>query len=302
MVATSSALALLLITGQNQGAQFHLEASSGDRRPMKASPVVEGTLAGVPALFVLDTGAGTHTLASWLAKKARLRTRETDLKSRHSAGRPLDVGMVHGVKVAVGGLGASTLEDAIVAEFPPFFEEEGIGGALSPQLLPPRGQVLVLDMPAGRARLHDVASAKRAVQALPHSLAEHGIEGCTELAAPLANFVFRVPTLVDGEESLLTLDTGAGRTKIHEASAAGPKLKPRAVPRKGAAGLAGGHEVWTTSGVVVKAGAAEATLEVDLVPAKSGRTCRTDGVLGMDVLRRCVLAVSRTDFGARCQP
>ena len=262
MVATSSALALLLITGPNQGAPFRLEASSGDRRPMRASPVVEGRLAGVPAMFVLDTGAGTHTLASWLAKKARLQTRETELKSRDSAGRLLDVGIVHGVKVAIAGLGDFALEDAVAAEFPPFFEEEGIGGALSRQLLAPRGQALVLDMPAGRARVEDTASARRAATAPSHSLAEHGIGG----------------------------------------SGVGQGLKQRAVRRKGAGGLAGGHGVWSAPGVAVKAGAAEATLEVDVMPAKSGRTCRADGLLGMDVLTRCVLAVSRIDFAAACQP
>jgi predicted aspartyl protease len=263
---------------------------------------VEGRLAGVPTLFVLDTGAGTHTLAFWLAKKAGLNRRQTELKARDGAGRTLDVNLVHRVQVAIPGLGAFTLEDAIVAEFPPFFEEEGIGGALSPQLLAPRGRAVVLDMPASRARLEDAAGAKRAARSLPQSLAANGIAGCADLAAPLANFLFQVPVVVEGEDLLLTLDTGAGRTGIHEASAAGPKLKPRAVPRKGAASLGGVHEASSVQGVLVKAGTAEAMVEVDLVPAGRSRTCRADGLLGMDVLKQCVLVVSRSDFAGGCRP
>jgi hypothetical protein len=89
---------------------------------MRASPLVEGRLAGVPARFVLDTGAGTHTLASWLAKKAGLKRQRTELKLRDAAGRSVDLSLVHGVKVAIDGLGAFTLRDAVVAEFPPFFD------------------------------------------------------------------------------------------------------------------------------------------------------------------------------------
>lgn len=302
MILTLMVLALSPSAAAHEGARFRLEASQGDHRPMRASPIVEGRLSGIPTLFVLDTGAGTHTLTSWLAKKAGLKMQRTELKVRDAAGRSLDLNMVHGVKVAISGLGAFTLQGAIVAEFPPFFEEEGIGGALSPQLLAPAGQAVVLDMLASRARLEDTAVAKRAARALPQSLAERGIQGCADLAAPLANFLFQVPTVIDGDDLLLTLDTGAGRTGIHEASAAGPKLKPRAVPRQGAAAVGGAHEASSVQGVVVKAGMAEATLEVDLVPATSGRTCRADGRLGMDVLKRCVLVVSRSDFAGGCRP
>ncbi len=292
-----------LSAAPGEGARFRLEASQGESRPTRASPIVEGTLAGVPALFVLDTGAGTHTLASWLARKARLTTRPTELKARDAAGRSLDLSMVHGVKVSISGLGAFTLEDAIVAEFPAFFEDEGIGGALSPQLLAPVGKAILLDMPASRARLEDAAVAERVARALPRSLAERGVQGCSDLAAPLANFLFQVPTLVDGADLLLTIDTGAGRTGVHAASAAGAKLEPRAVPRQGAAALGGPHEASSVPGVIVKSGAAEATLDVDLVPAKGGgSTCRADGHLGMDLLKRCVLAVSRSGFAGGCAP
>ena len=256
MVLAFVVLALSPATGPHEGARFRLEASQGDHRPMRASPIVEGRLAGVPALFVLDTGAGTHTLASWLAKKAGLKTQRTELKVRDAAGRSVDLSLVHGVRVAINGLGVFTFPDAVVAEFPPFFEEEGIGGALSPQLLPPAGQAIV-DLPASRARLEGAAVATRAARGLPLALAEHGMAGCTDLAAPLANFFFQVPVVVDGEDLLLTLDTGAGRTGIHELSAAGPKLKPRAVPQQGAAAVGGVHEASSVQGVMVKAGMAE---------------------------------------------
>ena len=183
MVLAFVVLALSPATGPHEGARFRLEASQGDHRPMRASPIVEGRLAGVPALFVLDTGAGTHTLASWLAKKAGLKTQRTELKVRDAAGRSVDLSLVHGVRVAINGLGVFTFPDAVVAEFPPFFEEEGIGGALSPQLLPPAGQAIV-DMPASRARLEGAAVATRAARGLPLALAEHGMAGCTTSRHP----------------------------------------------------------------------------------------------------------------------
>src|SRR6266568_6080467 len=38
-------------------------------------PLVRGTVAGVPTLFLVDTGANAHILAGWLARKAQLTTR-----------------------------------------------------------------------------------------------------------------------------------------------------------------------------------------------------------------------------------
>ena len=121
------------------------------------------------------------------------------------------------------------------------------------------------------------------------------------MVAPLANLVFQVPTLVEGEDLLLTIDTGAERTKLHEGPGARARLKLRGAPRTGAAGIGGEHEAVTVGSLGIRAGAAAATLDVDLAPVASSGTCRSDGVLGMDLLQRCVLAISRAEFAGGCE-
>ena len=45
-----------------------------DNKPFPL-PIVHGTVAGVPTLFLVDTGANAHILTGWIARKAQLTTR-----------------------------------------------------------------------------------------------------------------------------------------------------------------------------------------------------------------------------------
>jgi hypothetical protein len=45
-----------------------------------------------------------------------------------------------------------------------------------------------------------------------------------------------------------------------------------------------------------------ATLNIPLIPGRASSTCPRDGALGLDVLRRCVIAISGTRLLLQCSP
>src|SRR5580693_3315740 len=53
-------------------------------------PVVHGTVAGVPTLFLVDTGANAHILSGYIARKAQLTTRAFGDTGVDHAGHAID--------------------------------------------------------------------------------------------------------------------------------------------------------------------------------------------------------------------
>jgi hypothetical protein len=56
----------------------------------------------------------------------------------------------------------------------------------------------------------------------------------------------------------------------------------------------------TVKGAQMRIGAVEVTRDVDLIPGKEDDFCPRDGVLAMDVLKKCVIVIDRRTVSGLC--
>jgi hypothetical protein len=110
------------------------------------SPLLRATVSGQEAWFIVDTGAETHTLASWFVKAAGLKPQGRKGRLIGSTGVSRDSARFKNVAVQFGAGRQLTLREAFEAEFPGIFAEQRIGGLISPRLLVAGDAAVVLDL------------------------------------------------------------------------------------------------------------------------------------------------------------
>jgi hypothetical protein len=140
---------------------------------------------------------------------------------------------------------------------------------ISPQLLPRDGNAIVVDFVGGTIDELPWAEARARVQLYPLLLAD--VRG---------NGQFHVHTNL-GE---LMIDTGAPTTLLYEPR--DPELPQKAVQR-------------TTRFSRLRAGQIDAQIEVEVLQPLQPRD---GGLLGMDILRDCAIALDAKQLVARCVP
>lgn len=119
---------------------------------------------GESAWFIFDTGAGAHTLAGWFVDRASMSLDDAasgDLSARDATGAPVQLQIV---RDQVGELGEGNqirLTEAVVASFPPEFQDAEIGGLLNPQLLAQGANAVVLDLRVPELRFEPFVAAVR---------------------------------------------------------------------------------------------------------------------------------------------
>lgn len=262
------------------------------------TPAARVTVAGRSAWFLFDTGAGIHTLASWFAKAAGLGTAELEgMSGRDSTGRRLQYRVARAVRLSLDAGGEIALGDAAVADFPPFFEEHEVGGALSPQLLAPTGSAAVLDLrrPELRIEAFDAAISRIGAVELRRGPV---LEICSE-RAPLPNRLFAVRVSVGGESASLILDSGAAHSKLNAASRAARRL-PGPLEDGTSTGLNGVVDpVKVARRVRVSLGKHDGTADVRVGPLRN--SCGPDGILGLDVIRDCVFVLGEERVAYACE-
>jgi hypothetical protein len=254
------------------------------------SPVIEVAAGSHHAYLLVDTGAGTHTLARWFVDSAGLKSSPSRVKLRDSTGHLLAVDQVEaGLRLA----GTDRSLTGIVADFPAEFAEHELAGLLSPQLLAPPGQSVVLDEVARRMRIESFDEAL--VETGASRIGEARI--CAEETA-VRNRIYLVPVKVGAEIAMMELDSGANRTALRADSKAARSLSGRAAAGNtvGVTGTQLTSEVATTQ--VAFAGAAT-SLPVRIVPGDIA-VCEADGLLGQDFLQHCVLVLGEDRIAARC--
>jgi hypothetical protein len=265
------------------------------------SPCVQATVGGKPVLLIVDTGAAVHTLASWAAEAGGIEVRDAAERASDQSGRSTGVALAPDPAIAIEGWGQVADAPAIVVDLPPFFEAAGIGGIVSPQLLAPPGQAVVLDLVAGTMSLADAGQAFDDLGA-GTSLTEGGVRACGNAASTFPNVSFAAPVLVAGETVLLSVDTGADVTRVRTSSPAGRVLAERVTGKARDLGVTGASDTSVVPAVVIAIGAMEVTTEVTLLPGGTSPICPSEGSLGLDVLRRCRLALNTTRLAGRCEP
>lgn len=266
-------------------------------------PVVEGTVGGVRTLFVIDTGASAHILTGWLARKAKLPLENHGDSGSDHTGRKLVSFRTPSPSFVLDSWGKIPEKETLVIEVPEQIEKLGIGAFLSPQNLD--AEAVVLDLPRGelrearsldeeKGRLAEWASLSRPVpKLLPAPVA------CRD-GSTIGGLAFLVPATFADQHATLLLDTGAQKTDLLAGSVPGKQLSPRAEAGEPVFSASGKVVTKVLRGTEVTIGEVKSRLDVSILPGSAETLCARDGVLGMDVLKSCVMVFAAGTVHARC--
>lgn len=249
-----------------------------DPRAPTPRPTVRADIGGQAQAMLLDTGSAQHVWSLRRATAAGLRLGDAsvglDVDLRSYDQFAVDVrARIPGSTLPSAPLVASKWADVIVDSH---FSADGSrsDGVLSPQRLPPTGHAAVLDFRRGQLSDEPWPQALAHLAALPRALADVA-------AAPSGHFF--VTAEIGGREVRLIVDTGAPHSMIYEAR--GDDLPGDAVR------VSDAHRRITV-------GAVRRSLVVE--QREPTGDPGFDGLLGMDVLADCALAVDRARLVARC--
>lgn len=265
-------------------------------------PLVSGTIGGEPAWLLVDTGANSHVIARWLAKKAKLSMKALGDVGTDHAGRAVTTYSVEHPNVSIDGWGALDDGPMLVTDVPEPIEKLGIGGFISPQWLGVEGEAVVMDLVAKQMSTAPFDDAVRAIEARGKPLVPTGGRICEDTGSAIKGLAYVIPATIDGNKVDLLLDTGAHRTDLLTTAKAGQQLARRSVPSQeqmyAASGLVRTRLV---RGAAVKVGEWSLTTDIDLIPGVADPVCPRDGVVSMDILRSCVLVLGRKQMIGRCE-
>ena len=265
-------------------------------------PIVRGSVAGFPTLFLVDTGANSHVIAGWLARKLGLPMKKLgDIGTDH-VGKTIAAFRIDRPELALDEWGPLDRGPVLAAEVPEVIEKLGIGGFVSPQRLVEEGDSVILDLAGGEIRSAWWDEALYALSASGTTLVvADQSRACEEAEGPIKGLAFVVPATIESNRVELLVDTGAQHSDLFAGSAAGQKLLPASVPNKEPMYTASGKiSARKLRGARVGSGAYAITSDVDLITGAADASCARDGVLAMDVLRSCALLLGRQRLYARC--
>jgi len=265
-----------------------------------ASPVVRATVNGVETTMMVDTGANTHMLTGWLARKANVETKQIGDSGTDHTGKAIRARRADRPNIAIEGWGAIADRPTLVVDVPDKLEQLGIGGFLSPQQLATADDLVVLDLE--RAEMRTAKPSE--VEAMPGRVLGRGpARTCSEQDANIGRtLAFVVKGSLETHDVDLLVDTGAPMTDLLGISAAGKALGPKTVENK--------DEIYAASGKVkprlfkggkLVLGEVEAKLDVNILAGANDPFCPRDGVVAMDVLRHCTLVLSPTSITGTCK-
>lgn len=267
-------------------------------------PIVKGSISGIETIMLVDTGANSHVIAGWFARRLQLPMKKLgDLGTDH-VGKTIATYRIEHPEITVEGWGSLDVATVLATEVPDAIEKLGIGAFISPQRLTEEGDAVVLDLARSelRSAWWDEAHYELSEVGQPIVLGHEG-HACEENEGPIRGLAFVVPARVEDHPVQLLLDTGAQHSDVLSSSIAGQKLAAQSVgnkePMYTASGRISGRKL---RGVRISAGSVSLTTDVDLIPGTSDASCPRDGVLAMDVLRSCALLLGRGRVYGRCVP
>lgn len=236
-------------------------------------PFVRGAIGTHETIFMIDTGSNGHVIASWFAEECGLPITHTPRTASTHAPMPL----VDHPLITIQGFGDVDIPVAVVGEIPAVYEEMGVGGVLSPQMLITESTAVVLDLQ------RDTLSRVPRTNALDLE----GVEG---------EFLTRTPVgiceEVDGgivfRSLLLRATVGGQDAQLQVSIGMGTSVAPSRLASPG-------------QSVPVNVGFVSRTLEVGVSDdiENTGR-CARNGLLGRDFLANCVLVFDGDRAAGRC--
>jgi predicted aspartyl protease len=254
--------------------------------------------------MLVDTGANSHVVSAWLARKIGLPMQKLgDLGTDH-VGKSIATYRIDRADITLEGWGGLSTTTVLATEVPDVIEKLGIGAFISPQRLVEEGDSVVLDLKAGEIRASWWDDEREAHVGGESLVAGDGRgHACEETEGPIHGLAFVLPAKVESHDVRLLLDTGAQHSDVFVSSRAGQRLAGASVGNK--------EPMYTASGKIsarkvraakVVAGRVKAVTDVDLIQGTSEPTCPRDGVLAMDILRSCSLLLGRSSVLGRCEP
>ena len=262
-------------------------------------PLVHGTVAGEPTWMLVDTGATSHVIAGWLARRAHLDVQNFGDVGTDHAGHAIVTSRAARPRLAFDGWGLLPDSPILVTEVPEAVARLGIGAFISPQELGGAGAV-VLDLVHGEMRTESSDNAAAAVGNVGANLfvAPHT---CSDEGSPITRLAYVASATIEGTHVALLLDTGAHHTDLLASTAAGKRFLGRSVPSHAQVYAASGKIVTRTLHAVrLKVGEYAVVTDVDLIPGEPDAACPRDGVVAMDVLRSCVVVLDHASAYGRC--
>jgi hypothetical protein len=239
--------------------------------------LVTARIDGHAAVFAIDTGSPMNVLSLPLARSANLPMDLAATKFPDAMGRPHEAfalrvgGVVDGLGVPIDKLSASEwadLHDGKTAHAP------HMDGVLSPQLLAMPGEAIVLDLPRGKIGAMRWPDAERSVAHRAQTLVDARIG---------ADGHFFAHATVDGIPRTMVVDTGAPNTTL---------FAPRDAELPSSATRHALRRIRLAVGEVSHSVVAQ---EVEAIDSDG-----IDGLIGLDVLGACTIAISADRLLARC--
>ncbi len=249
--------------------------------------MVRATVGGIETQLMVDTGANTHVITAWLARKAGLELRSAGDSGTDHAGRAIKPQRSERPNIRIETWGSLHDQPALVAEVPDTLEKLGIGGFVSPQQLATEDRYIVLDLERAEMR----TSTKDDLPKIQGRVLGRGQPRvCVDDSTPLRSRSFVVKGSIETQDVDLLVDTGAPMSDLLASSVAGKAVLPRTIENK--------DEVYAASGKVhprllksakLAIGEVEAVVDINVMTGGEDAFCPRDGVVAMDVLRHCVL-------------
>jgi len=266
-------------------------------------PLVTGTIAGQPVLMLVDTGANSHVIAGWLARKLGLSMKKLGDVGTDHVGKTIATYRVERPELAIDDWGTLAPSPVLATDVPEVIEKLGIGAFISPQRLVEEGDSVVLDLAKGELRPAWWDEARYELSAIGVPLVTGEARACEETEGPIKGLAYVLPGGIESQRVDLLLDTGAQHSDVFTSSLAGQKLASQSIVNKEPMYTASGKiSARRLKGARVTAGSFAVTADVDLIGGAADSSCPRDGVLAMDVLRSCVLLLGRQRIYGRCTP
>jgi len=259
---------------------------------------VDAIVGGQPTTLIVDTGATQHVIASWLAAELALPLKSSgDLGVDH-AGQTINVMRLEDAPLSISGWGHIPAPHLLVVDVPEVLKHLNIGGFISPQALVERGSMVVLDLRAGEMREAPLEEALRRGEAVTGAGGRREVRVCR---GAIAGVRLIAAADIEGFAVQMQLDSGASQSSLFSSSPASKSLLGRAKAARRAYAASGAYKVPILEGAKVRFGGFEGTGDVDFLATASRNDCPSDGFLGMDVLRSCLIVIGEEGTGAYCK-
>lgn len=263
-----------------------------EARGLAPVPMVHGKIGGEPTWMQVDSGASTHLVAGWLARRGGILSEGSGASLRDYASVGQVAQRADSRLVMIDRWGRLRPGPLYVVE-----QDEknpsgraGVGALISPQLID-LDHPVIFDLAQRELRSGTPDDAARA-------LAFRRVEITSKTRACGGLYVASVT--IDGRPTTLVVDTGAAVTNVLAGTRAAAALAGRSVDRgKRSYTVSRELAVRDVPAARVAIGDFAVTTDVAITPAPSEFAgCGVEGLLGVDVLRACVLVFGLPRPGA----